>query len=53
MRFLRRYVNVTTTDVNNLRIGGEVTFSDSAAASFTACTRAHKSTISSLVKPVV
>jgi hypothetical protein len=52
-RFLRRYGNVTTTDMNNQRMGGQVAFSDSAAASFTACTWAHNSTISPLVKPVV
>lgn len=50
---LRRYVNVTTTDMNNPRIGGQVIFSDSADALFTACTWAHNSTISSRVKPVV
>src|SRR5438270_8337672 len=49
-RFLRRYVRVTTTDLNNPRTGGQETFSPSAAA---ALTRMHSSVIWSRVKPVV
>jgi hypothetical protein len=49
-RFLRKYVKVATTDLNNPRIGGQETVLPSATAAFT---RTHNCTIWSLVKPVV
>ena len=47
-RFLRRYVKVTTTELNNPRMGGQATEAPSVATAFT---RAHSSTIWSRVKP--
>ena len=49
-RLRRRYVNVTTTDLNRPRTGGHTFPGVSTVA---ARTSAHSSTMSSLVKPVV
>ena len=49
-RLRRRYVNVTTTALNNPRIGGQ-TFSRASAVSRR--TRPHRSRISAVVSPVV